>query len=179
MQMILQKMSKSKLILIGNIGKPRGLRGEFFLNSFCSPSENILIYINHMMIDDKKVKFEYIKKSNSKLLAKLQDIDNIEEIKKLTNKKLNISIKNLPKLSSSEIYLHDLVGMEVIGTNKDEVLGEVKELNNFGANDYLIIKPTNSSIDDEERLIPFIKEIFINSIDKEKKIINVNWQSDY
>ena len=69
--------------------------------------------------------------------------------------------------------------MEVIGTNKDEVLGEVKELNNFGANDYLIIKPTNSSIDDEERLIPFIKEIFINSIDKEKKIINVNWQSDY
>ena len=32
--------------------------------------------------------------------------------------------------------------MIVIGLNKNEILGEVKELNNFGANDCLIVKPT-------------------------------------
>ncbi len=177
--MILQKMIKNKPIYIGNIGKPRGLKGEFFLNSFCSPSENILMYIDHIMIDDKRVKFEYIKKNNSKFIAKIQNIDNIDEIKKLTNAKLKISAKNLPKLPSNEIYWHDLVGMKVIGINKDELLGAVKELNNFGANDYLIVKPTSNSIDNEERLIPFIKKTFINSIDKKKRVINVNWQSNY
>ena len=52
-------------------------------------------------------------------------------------------------------------------------------LNNFGANDCLIIKPTDESIDNKERLIPYIKETFIKSVDKKKKLVNVNWKSDY
>ena len=34
------------LICIASIGKPRGLKGEFFLNSYCNPKENILEYSN-------------------------------------------------------------------------------------------------------------------------------------
>ena len=69
--------------------------------------------------------------------------------------------------------------MIVIGLNKNEILGEVKELNNFGANDCLVVKPTIDSVDDKERLIPFIKEKFIYSVDKKEKILKVHWQSDY
>ena len=76
-------------------------------------------------------------------------------------------------------YWHELVGMTVIGINKNEILGEVKEVNNFGANDCLVIKPIKKSVDDKERLIPLIKETFIKLIDKKEKILKVNWQSDY
>ena len=86
---------------------------------------------------------------------------------------------SLPELPSDQIYWHELVGMTVIGINKNEILGEVKEVNNFGANDCLVIKPINESVDDKERLIPFIKETFIKLIDKKEKILKVNWQSDY
>ena len=55
----------------------------------------------------------------------------------------------------------------------------MKELNNFGANDCLIVKPTPNSVDEKERLIPFIKEKFIDSIDKKKRVLKVYWQSDY
>ena len=173
-------MKKNNLVCIANIGKPRGLKGEFFLNSFCSPKENILNYIDDIFSDDKSnLSIEYIKKSNSKFLAKIKNVDNVDDIKKLTNIKLYISIKNLPDLKPDEVYWHDLKGMIVIGLNKNEILGEVKELNNFGANDCLVVKPTIDSVDDKERLIPFIKEKFIDSVDKKEKILKVHWQSDY
>ena len=69
--------------------------------------------------------------------------------------------------------------MIVIGLNKNEILGEVKELNNYGANDCLIVKPTPESVDEKERLIPFIKEKFIDSVDKKERVLKVYWQSDY
>ena len=173
-------MKKNKQVCIANIGKPRGLKGEFFLNSFCSPKENILNYIDDIFIDNEnKLSIEYIKKSNSKFLAKLKNIDSVEEIKKYTNIKLYISSENLPQLKSEEVYWHDLKGMIVIGLNKNEILGEVKELNNFGANDCSIVKPTSDSVDEKERLIPFIKEKFIDSIDKKERVLKVYWQSDY
>ena len=173
-------MKKNNQVCIANIGKPRGLKGEFFLNSFCSPKENILNYIDDIFIDNEnKLSIEYIKKSNSKFLAKLKNIDSVDEIKEYTNIKLYISSENLPELKSDEVYWHDLKGMIVIGLNKNEILGEVKELNNFGANDYLIVKPTPDSVDEKERLIPFIKEKFIDSIDKKERVLKVYWQSDY
>ena len=123
-------MKKNKQVCIANIGKPRGLTGEFFLNSFCSPKENILNYIDDIFIDNEnKLSIEYIKKSNSKFLAKLKNIDSVDEIKEYTNIKLYISSENLPELKSEEVYWHDLKGMIVIGLNKNEILGEVKELN--------------------------------------------------
>lgn len=55
---------KNNLICVASIGKPRGLKGEFFLNSFCTPKENILNY-NNFIIQDNKIenfKINYIKK---------------------------------------------------------------------------------------------------------------------
>ena len=178
--MILLKMKKTKTIFVANIGKPRGLKGEFFLNSFCSPKENILNYIDDIFMDNEKnLSIEYIKKSNSKFLAKLKNIDNVHEIKEFTNMRLYISNEILPELKFDEVYWHDLIGMIVVGLNKNEILGEVKELNNFGADDCLIVKPTPDSVDEKERLIPFIKEKFIDSVDKKERVLKVYWQSDY
>ena len=173
-------MKKNKLICIGSIGKPRGLKGEFFLNSFCNPPKNIIGYAEHIKTnDDIDLKIEYIKENNSKFLSKIKGIADVDEIKKHTNIMLYISSKNLPEIKQDEIYWHDLEGMVVIGHNKNEILGAVKELNNFGSNECLIIQPTDDSVDEQQRLIPFIKEIFIDSIDKKNRVIKVNWQSDY
>jgi len=65
-------MSQSKFICIGTIGKPRGLKGEFFLNSFCNPTENILSYQSLITIENHKdYKIEYIKKSHNKFVSKI------------------------------------------------------------------------------------------------------------
>ena len=81
-------MKKNKLILIATIGKPRGLKGEFFLNSFTSPAENIINYSNFLKNEDTLInlKIEYIKQINTKFYSKILDIDNVDDIKKYIRK---------------------------------------------------------------------------------------------
>ena len=117
-------MKKNKLILIATIGKPRGLKGEFFLNSFTSPAENIINYSNFLKNEDTLInlKIEYIKQINTKFYSKILDIDNVDDIKKYTNTKLYIDSKELPELPQNQTYWHDLIGMKVIDENlNDEV----------------------------------------------------------
>ena len=174
-------MKKNKLVLIASIGKPRGLKGEFFLNSYSNPAENILNYSNFLKNDDISVnlKIEYIRRINKKFYSKILDINDVDEIKKYTNTKLLIDYKNLPELPQNQTYLHDLMGMIVIDQNLDEILGVVDGLNNYGADDCIIVKPSINSIDKQERLIPFIKDKFIKSVDKKKRVIKVDWQKDF
>ena len=174
-------MKKNKLVLIASIGKPRGLKGEFFLNSYSNPAENILNYSNFLKNDDISInlKIEYIRRINKKFYSKILDINDVDEIKKYTNTKLFIDYKNLPELPQNETYLHDLIGMIVIDQNLDEILGVVDGLNNYGADDCIIVKPSINSVDKQERLIPFIKDKFIKSVDKKKRVIKVDWQKDF
>ena len=90
--MKINKLDKTNLICIASIGKPRGLKGEFFLNSFCDPKDNIINY-NNFFIEDNVIsdfKISYIKKVNSKFFSKINGIDYLDEIKVHTNKKLYI-----------------------------------------------------------------------------------------
>ena len=173
-------MSLSNLICIGTIGKPKGLKGAFFLNSFCNPTENILSYQSLITIENHKdYKIEYIKKSHNKFVSKIINISDVDEIKSFTNKKLYIEDSDLPRLSDKEVYWHELKGMNVFVHNTNENLGVVKEMNNFGSDDCLVVVSSKDSIDNKERLIPFIKDKFINQIDKTNKIIYVDWQKDF
>ena len=173
-------MNQSNLICIGSIGKPRGLKGEFFLNSFCNPAENIVTYRPLIKIEDNnKHKIEYIKKSHNKFVSKIVNVADLDQIRLFTNKKLYIKNSDLPKLSDKEVYWHELKGMNVFVHKTNENLGVVKEMNNFGSDDCLVIASTKDSIDNKERLIPFIKDKFINHIDKTNKIIYVDWQKDF
>ena len=149
------------LICIASIGKPRGLNGEFFLNSYCNPKENILEYSNFYIKNNSIPNFQ------------------IEYIKKFTNLKIYINKKDLPKLDNNEVYWFELIDMEVIDKDSGDLLGKVSSLNNFGAQDCLEINPTKLSVDDEKRLIPFIRYEFIQSIEREKNIIYVNWDKTF
>ena len=81
-------MKKSKNTCIGSIGKPRGLKGEFFLNSYCSPEKNIINYKENIRLEDNsRIKFKYIKTNNSKFIAKIDGINNIDLAKEYTKKK--------------------------------------------------------------------------------------------
>jgi 16S rRNA processing protein RimM len=178
------KTNKEELnnyICIASIGKPRGLKGEFFINSFCEPKDNLLNYSNFFIQDDliKDFKIEYIKKINLKMYAKIFGINDLESIKKFTNLKIFIDKDILPKIDSNEAYWHELIGMQVIDMESKDLLGVVENLSNFGSNDCLELVPTKQSVDNNKRLIPFIVDKFISSIDKEESIIFVYWDKSF
>ena len=175
------KKEHKNLICVASIGKPRGLKGEFFLNSFCNPKQNILNYSNFLIQDNKIEEFEvdYIKENNSKFFSKIKGIEDVDQIKKYTNLSIYIDKKDLPDLELGEVYWHQLIDLTVIDKNSNDILGKVKDLNNFGSNDCLEVQPTESSVDSNSRLIPFVRNKSIHSIDLDKSIIYVNWMKDF
>ena len=72
--MINKIIKESDLICIASIGKPKGLNGEFFINSFCFPQENIQKYNIFYMENNVASYFQmdYIKQQNSKFVAKFK-----------------------------------------------------------------------------------------------------------
>ena len=106
-------------------------------------------------------------------------MDDLDEIKIHTNKKLYIQKEDLPELDNDEMYWHDLIGSKVIDNNPHEVLGIVSNVLNFGSNDCLEVKPFKDSIDETTRLIPFVKDKTIKTIDKVNKEIFVDWDKSY
>jgi len=121
----------------------------------------------------KEVDFEYIKKNNSKLVAKIQSVDDIDSIKLYGQKDIYVLKSELPELEENQAYWFELEGMKVVNL-EDECLGSVQAVNNYGASDILEVKSLNKKI-----LIPFIKNRTIISINKSENSILVDWQEDY
>jgi 16S rRNA processing protein RimM len=47
-----------------------------------------------------------------------------------------------------------------------------------GGNDVLVVKPSDDSIDDRERLIPYLPDDVVTRVDLEQGVIEVDWFLD-
>ena len=121
----------------------------------------------------QEVDFEFVKESNTNIIAKLRSIDDIDEMKAFGQKDIYILKSELPELDKNEAYWFELEKMKVLNLEGHQ-LGQVTAVNNFGANDVLEVKKKNKTF-----LIPFIKNRIIISINKEENSILVDWQEDY
>ena len=169
----------SLFLLIAKIGKTRGLKGEFFLRSFVENPENLFSFKKFYALSPstmEEVHFEYMKQSNSNIIAKLKFFNDVDEVKSFGQKDIYILKSELPELSSNEAYWFELEGMEIINL-EGQHLGLVHEVSNFGANDVLVVQPAKKQL--KNILIPFIKNRVIISIEKSKNSILVDWQEDY
>ncbi len=169
----------SLFILIAKIGKTRGLKGEFFLRSFAQSPETLFSFKKFYALLPsamEEVHFEYMKQSNSNIIAKLKSFSDVDEVKSFGQKDIYILKSELPELSANEAYWFELEGMGIINL-EGQHLGHVQEVNNFGANDVLVVKPINKKI--KNLLIPYIKNRVVISVDKSENSILVDWQEDY
>ena len=61
----------------------------------------------------------------------------------------------------------------------EQVFGRVSRLLETGANDVLVVKADSESIDERERLIPYLVDSVVIEIDLENQTIRVDWEADY
>ena len=62
----------------------------------------------------EEVRFQYIKESNNNIIAKIESIDDIEDIKSFGQKDIYILKSELPLLDKNEAYWFELEKMQVI-----------------------------------------------------------------
>lgn len=173
-------MLDQELIVLGKIVSVHGLQGAVKIYSFTDPIDNILDYNEWVLrkADEKfTVKLEKGRLQGKILVAQLKNLIDRDEARKLVDYEICIPFDQLPVLDNSEYYWHQLIGLKVINL-QGQLLGNIENLLETGANDVLVVKPTATSLDDRERLLPYIDQCVL-SIDLNAGEVKVDWDAEF
>lgn len=172
-----QKSSlNTAIVVIGRIGAPFGVRGQFHIQSFTSPSNNILSYKTwYFKLQDnwQKVPVLKIQARSTGFIGGLKGIETREAAACLTHADIGIARSDLPALAEGEYYWADLIGLTVV-TEKGEALGQVHSLLETGANDVLVVKGQT-----REYLIPYLIDDTVLKVDLASHTVNVSWDPEF
>lgn len=142
-----------------------GLKGEVKVylmtdsyQEWFKPGAKVFIKISDGSYKEETISSFYVVPGNTGLLI-LQGRNRIEDVQDILKCYIYGEKKDLKGL----IYLSDLIGDEV-RDEKGQKIGTVSSIEKIGGKDYLKVNET---------FIPYVPDVFISTIDYEKKIINL------
>ena len=162
-------------ILIARTSRALGVSGQPKCQSFADPPAQLLKYKPLLMrFNGQERIIEQLKgRITAKgLVVRLDDITDRDAAQALYGAELWVSRSQLPKAKPGEYYWVDLEGLR--GVNREAVeFGTVSHLFETPANPVLVVEG------ERERLIPFLLERFVDSVDFETGVITVDWVADF
>lgn len=170
-------------VVMGRIGAAYGLKGWVKLFSFTDPPENLLehrkfyITANNLEAALQEIEIDQARSQGQGFAGHIKGCDEREHTRNYTGKELWLPKQALPDLAEG-YYWHELEGLRVINLAGEE-LGTVHHLLATGANDVLVVQATATSIDKEERLLPYIWERVVLEVDLKQGVMKVDWEKDY
>ncbi|MCF7203350.1 ribosome maturation factor RimM [Pseudomonas oligotrophica] len=168
------------LLVIGKIVSVHGVRGDVKVYSFTDPIENLLGYRNWTLRRGGEFRQAQLVKGRVQgnvLVATLKGLDDREVAREYADFEICVPRDELPALGEGEYYWHQLQGLKVIDTH-GQLLGVVDHLLETGANDVLVVRPCAGSLDDRERLLPYIDQC-VQQIDLVAGEMKVDWDADF
>lgn len=169
-------MRADRLLVVGKIVGLSGVQGWVKLESYTEPRMRIFAYQPWLLGSDsqgKEVSGAHGREQGKGMIAALPGTADRDAAAALVGLEIRVSRSLLPKSQPGEYYWTDLEGMEVV-TIDGTALGRVSHLFATGANDVLVARDG-----ERERLIPFIQEQFVRSVDLERGRITVDWDPDF
>lgn len=160
-----------------------GIKGWVKVYSFTDPQENFLEYGGWQVRRRgglEPIEFDAGKRHGKGLVAHIKGVDDRTTAEGYRGLEVAVQADRLPVLEEDDFYWHQLEGLDVwCGTDEGEVLlGKVDYLIETGANDVLVVKASDNSIDERERLIPYLPGDVITRVDLEAGRIEVDWFPD-
>jgi 16S rRNA processing protein RimM len=167
--------------VLGKISTAFGIKGWVKVYSYTQPMTNILEYpVWHIRKDNRWQEFKVLqgKPQGKGLVASLQGITDRDLALSLHQCEVGVPEEALPELEEDEHYWFQLEGLKVVNT--DGVwLGQVKELfESGGGNQVMVIKPCEGSVDQRERMLPYVDQ-FVLEVDLDRAEIQVDWDPDF
>jgi len=175
---------RSNLIDVGRICGVYGIKGWVKVKSFTQPTDNLFNYpalfvkTQHGVKPCKVISYEQRPKG---YVAQFDFIKNRTDAEHLGNATIAIEKSALVELGDDDFYWHDLIGLDVIASPayNSVPLGVVHSLIETGANDVLVVKPSDQSVDARERLIPYVFGQYILKVDVQAKQVHVDWDPEF
>ena len=134
-------MPQDKLILVGQVAGGFGVRGEVRVTAYTAEPATLLSWKTLLRADGSPgLTLTGGRAEKSAVVGRAKEIATKEEADALRGLKLHILRDRLPEPGEDEFYLTDLVGLQARDP-AGAVLGTVKSVQNFGADDMLEIAP--------------------------------------
>ncbi len=144
---------------IGKVLKPRGLKGEFKIETYTSNSARFS-RLKKLSIGGADYEIEKISMEGAFGYVKLKGVDTIEAAELLRGKDIVANRNDLPPLEKGRYYVADMLGIDVIvGGN---TVGEIVDILQYGSADVYVVKNGDAKLS-----FPALKQL-IKSVDLEK-----------
>lgn len=172
---------KQNLVVLGRFAAPYGVKGWIKIHSYTQPMENILEYTAWRIESDGQylpLELEAGRRHGKGLIAKLTGVDTPEEARRWQGREIMVPLAELPALEAGEYYWSQLENL-LVYTTAGVLLGRVSHLMETGANDVLVVEATAESIDQQQRLIPWLPEQVVQEVDLDAGLMRVDWDPDF
>jgi len=171
----------SQETVIGQITSVFGVKGWLKVYSYTDPKDGILNYRDWTLVHNGKripARLEEGRRQGQGIVVRLKGIDDREVARSYCGADVVVSTEELPQLPEGEYYWHQLEGLDVF-TTEGECLGKVHHLIETGSNDVLVVRATDASIDQRERLIPYLPDQVIRSVDLAGSRLVADWDPEF
>ena len=168
-------------IRLGSINGTHGLKGWVKVFSYTDPLEAILDYSAWILRKggaEKEITIKAGQASGKRLIVQIEGVDTLGRAEDLIGYEVHVNIDAMPDLEEGEFYWFQLEGLAVKNSG-GEILGKIDHMLETGANDVMVVEPTDDSIDKEQRLIPYLEGDVVKLVDQETGVVTVDWDSDY
>ncbi|MFP3979405.1 MULTISPECIES: ribosome maturation factor RimM [Marinobacter] len=171
----------SQETVIGRITSVFGVKGWLKVYSFTDPIDGILGYTNWVLdLDGKRIpaKLEEGRRQGKAIVVRLKGINDRDLARTYCGAEVKVPTAELPELPEGDFYWRQLQGLDVF-TVEGECLGRVDHLIETGSNDVLVVHATAGSIDQRERLIPYLPGQVVREVNLAEHKLIADWDPEF
>ena len=164
-----------KWVTLGRVSGAFGVKGWLKVQSYTEPAGNLLAFGAWTLRrngSEQELALEDGKAHSANVVAKLRGIDDRDAALAWIGAEVVVVRERLPPAAPGEVYWADLEGCEV-KTTAGVILGRVARLLATGAHDVLVVAG------ERERLIPYVVDTVVKSVDLAARVIVVDWSPDF
>lgn len=159
-------------VLIGKVGSPVGIKGEFRVNLYSQDSGNLKegkVLLLERAEKSVSGAIEKVRYQKDKPVVRLKGIEDRNAAEDIRGMDISIYAKDMEELPEGEHYVRDLIGCRVVDIAQGGAeIGVLKDVIQNTAQSILDV----STADGKQVLIPAV-DAFLRSIDEEAGIIEV------
>ena len=171
------------MLLAGTITGAYGIKGWVRVHVLTDPAENFLAFGRWQLgRRGRRRAAEFIdgRRQGRGLIARLAGVGDRPAAEALRGTEVWVESRLLPPLPRGDFYWHQLRGLKVWcqWRGAARLLGEVDHLIETGANDVLVLKPCAGSLDERERLVPYLPRRVVQRVALPERRIDVDWHPE-
>lgn len=163
-----------RLIALGAIGRPHGVRGEVRVHRF-NPESTLLLELESVWLrrgeEARLVKIESARAHGDAVLLQIEGARGREAAEALRGSEICVPREALPPAAEDEVYHADLIGLRAEGAD-GSAAGEVVDILSYPSVDCLLVRS-----EEGEREVPLL-EPYVEAVDLERGVVIVSHLED-